>query len=153
VWYTVLRSTANRQLTKELQVAEKSNKTVAQELRERGTARLKEIREMIGPLVKEESELVEMVPSENIRFGTQENAPAPKRQETSSTSTPAPRRRRKGGTRADQAVKFIADNKGTSASEVAKALGIKPNYLYRVLSDLEKQNRVKKDGKKYSVPA
>ena len=28
---------------------------------------------------------------------------------------------------------------------------IKPNYLYRVLSDLEKQKRVKKKGRTYSA--
>lgn len=63
----------------------------------------------------------------------------------------APRRRRKrrGGTRADQAVKLIEGQPGISASDVAKALKIKPNYLYRVLGDLEKEGRVKKDGRQY----
>jgi DNA-binding PadR family transcriptional regulator len=28
---------------------------------------------------------------------------------------------------------------------------IKPNYMYRVLSDLEKQKLIKKDGRKYSA--
>jgi predicted Rossmann fold nucleotide-binding protein DprA/Smf involved in DNA uptake len=65
----------------------------------------------------------------------------------------APRRRRKrrGGTRADQAVKLIAENPGISASDVAKQMKIKPNYLYRVLGDLEKEGRVKKDGRSYSA--
>ena len=63
----------------------------------------------------------------------------------------APRRRRKrrGGTRADQAVKLIEDNPGISASDVAKQMKIKPNYLYRVLGDLEKEGRVRKDGRNY----
>jgi Winged helix-turn-helix DNA-binding len=63
----------------------------------------------------------------------------------------APRRRRKrrGGTRADQAVKLIEENPGISASDVAKQMKIKPNYLYRVLGDLEKEGRVKKDGRSY----
>lgn len=62
----------------------------------------------------------------------------------------APRRRkRRGGTRADQAVKLIEDNPGISASDVAKTMKIKPNYLYRVLGDLEKEGRVKKDGRQY----
>jgi hypothetical protein len=67
------------------------------------------------------------------------------------TANAAPRRRRKrrGGTRADQAVKLIEEQPGISASDVAKAMKIKPNYLYRVLSDLEKENRVKKDGRQY----
>jgi len=63
----------------------------------------------------------------------------------------APRRRRKrrGGTRADQAVKLIESQPGISASDVAKTMKIKPNYLYRVLGDLEKEKRVKKDGRQY----
>jgi sugar-specific transcriptional regulator TrmB len=70
-----------------------------------------------------------------------------------STATAAPKRRRRksrGGTRADQAVKLITDKPGISASEIAKAMKIKPNYLYRVLGDLEKEGRVKKDGRTYT---
>ena len=61
------------------------------------------------------------------------------------------RRRRRGGTRADQAVELIKKNPGITASEIAKSMKIKPNYLYRVLSDLEKQKRVKKKGRTYSA--
>jgi predicted Rossmann fold nucleotide-binding protein DprA/Smf involved in DNA uptake len=77
---------------------------------------------------------------------------------TSTTSTAAPaaapagtrrRRKRRGGTRADQAVNLIEKEPGISASDVAKTMKIKPNYLYRVLGDLEKEGRVKKDGRQY----
>jgi sugar-specific transcriptional regulator TrmB len=69
---------------------------------------------------------------------------------TRKASTRAPRRRkRRGGTRADQAVKLIESKPGISASDVAKTMKIKPNYLYRVLGDLEKEGRVKKDGRQY----
>jgi hypothetical protein len=67
----------------------------------------------------------------------------------SKAGAPRRRRKRRGGTRADQAVKLIEDNPGISASDVAKQMKIKPNYLYRVLSDLEKEGRVKKDGRQY----
>jgi sugar-specific transcriptional regulator TrmB len=67
---------------------------------------------------------------------------------TSSSSAPR-RRKRRGGTRADQAVKLIEQQPGISASDVAKTMKIKPNYLYRVLGDLEKEGRVKKDGRQY----
>jgi sugar-specific transcriptional regulator TrmB len=75
----------------------------------------------------------------------------PKGSTSKATSASAPRRRRKrrGGTRADQAVKLIEGQPGISASDVAKSMSIKPNYLYRVLSDLEKEGRVKKDGRQY----
>ena len=59
------------------------------------------------------------------------------------------RRKRRGGTRADQAVNLIRSQPGISASDVAKTMKIKPNYLYRVLGDLEKEGRVKKDGRQY----
>lgn len=61
------------------------------------------------------------------------------------------RRGRRGGTRADQAAKMVKDNPGITASEIAQKMKIKPNYLYRVMADLEKDGRVKKDGRKYSA--
>jgi sugar-specific transcriptional regulator TrmB len=72
---------------------------------------------------------------------------------TTSKKAGAPRRRRgrRGGTRADQAVKLIAANPGITASEIAKTMKIKPNYLYRVLGDLEKERRVKKKGRQYTA--
>lgn len=68
---------------------------------------------------------------------------------TSTTTAPRRRRKRRGGTRADQAVKLIESQPGISASDVAKTMKIKPNYLYRVLGDLEKEGRVKKKGRQY----
>jgi transposase-like protein len=67
----------------------------------------------------------------------------------SSTSAPKKRRRRRGGTRADQAVALVEKNPGISASEIAKQLKIKPNYLYRVLGEMEKEGRVSKKGREY----
>jgi predicted Rossmann fold nucleotide-binding protein DprA/Smf involved in DNA uptake len=67
---------------------------------------------------------------------------------TASTRT-RKRRKRHGGTRADQAVSLIEKEPGISASDVAKTMKIKPNYLYRVLGDLEKEGRVKKQGRQY----
>jgi transposase-like protein len=70
---------------------------------------------------------------------------------STSTAKAAPRKRRKrrGGGRADEAVKLITKQPGISASDVAKTMKIKPNYLYRVLGDLEKEKRVKKKGRQY----
>lgn len=60
------------------------------------------------------------------------------------------RRGRRGGTRADQAVKLISENPGIGVAELGKKMKLKaPNYLYRVLPDLEKEGRVKKNGKGY----
>lgn len=68
---------------------------------------------------------------------------------SSAPTTPRRRRKRRGGTRADQAVSLIEKAPGISASDVAKQMKIKPNYLYRVLGDLEKEGRVKKQGRQY----
>jgi hypothetical protein len=60
------------------------------------------------------------------------------------------RRRRRGGTRADQAVKIITENPGIGVSELGKKMKLKaPNYLYRVLPDLEKEGRIRKRGRGY----
>lgn len=68
---------------------------------------------------------------------------------TATAGAPRRRRKRRGGTRADQAVKLIEGQPGISASDVAKTMKIKPNYLYRVLGDLEKEGRVSKKGRQY----
>jgi transposase-like protein len=67
----------------------------------------------------------------------------------STTGAPRKRRRRRGGTRADQAVNLVAKKPGISASDIAKQMKIKPNYLYRVLGELEKEGRVTKKGREY----
>lgn len=74
----------------------------------------------------------------------------PGRPPGSRTTKAAPRRRRRG-TRADQAVRLIKANPGITAAEVAKKMRIKPNYLYRVLGELQKEGRVKKSGRSYSA--
>ena len=71
------------------------------------------------------------------------------RKKASGRKKPTRRRTRRGKTRGDQAVALIRKKPGITASEIAKSMKIKPNYLYRVLSDLEKQKRVKKKGRTY----
>jgi DNA-binding IscR family transcriptional regulator len=48
-------------------------------------------------------------------------------------------------------VKLIKANPGITASEIAKKMRIKPNYLYRVLGDLQKEKRVKRSGRSYTA--
>ncbi len=60
------------------------------------------------------------------------------------------RRRARRGGRADQAVKLIKDNPGIGVADLGKKMRLKaPNYLYRVLPDLEKDGRIRKKGKGY----
>lgn len=63
----------------------------------------------------------------------------------------ARKRGRKRSTRADQAVKIVKENPGITASEVAKRLSIQPNYVYRVMGELQKQGKVKKKGKGFQA--
>lgn len=65
------------------------------------------------------------------------------------SATPTKRRKRRSGGRSAQAVKLIEKSPGITAAEIAKKMKIQPNYLYRVLSDLAKEGRVKKEGRGY----
>jgi hypothetical protein len=62
----------------------------------------------------------------------------------------ARRQRRRGSTRADQAVRLIKQNPGITVSELGKKMKLNaPNYLYRVLPDLQKEGRIRRKGKGY----
>ena len=105
------------------------------------------IRERLRELEAERAQLERALAS---LTGGRQGRRGPGRPRGSTTgATPRRRRRRRGGTRADQAVKLIEKTPGISASEIAKTLRIKPNYLYRVLGDLQKEGRVRKDGRTY----
>ncbi len=56
--------------------------------------------------------------------------------------------RRKGsGTRAAEALSFVQGQPGITIPELAAKMGIKQNYLYRVLPGLEQENKVSKQGR------
>lgn len=56
--------------------------------------------------------------------------------------------RRKGsGTRAAEALAFVQGQPGISIPELAAKMGIKQNYLYRVLPGLEQERKVEKKGR------
>ena len=62
-------------------------------------------------------------------------------------TTATRRRSRAGGTRADEAVKVIGANPGITIPELAQKLKIRPNYLYRVTGQLQKERRISKRGR------
>lgn len=106
------------------------------------------IRERIKELDSERAKLERALAS--LTGGREgRRGPGRPRGATAPSPTRRRRRRRRGGTRADQAVKLVAENPGISASEIAKRMRIKPNYLYRVLAELEKDGKVRKDGRAY----
>jgi hypothetical protein len=77
-------------------------------------------------------------------------AAAPKAAAPKAAGKPAKRRagRRKGsGTRAAEARSFVQGQPGITIPELAAKMGIKQNYLYRVLPGLEQENKVEKKGR------
>ncbi|MGH2912203.1 MAG: hypothetical protein ACRDJ3_06975 [Solirubrobacteraceae bacterium] len=97
--------------------------------------------------------------SKNTTTGTKRRGrpPGSKNKKTASAAAPAtataekPRRRagrRKGsGTRAAQALQFVTGQPGITIPELAAKMGIKQNYLYRVLPGLEQEKKIKKQGR------
>jgi hypothetical protein len=58
-------------------------------------------------------------------------------------------RRRTGGTRSDDALKVIRANPGITIPELADELKMRPNYLYRVTAQLQKERKIKKRGREF----
>ena len=61
-------------------------------------------------------------------------------------SAAAPSQRRGGNTRASQALELVRGKPGITIPEIAQAMKIQPNYLYRVLPRLASDGQVKRDG-------
>jgi hypothetical protein len=59
---------------------------------------------------------------------------------------PARSRGRRNGTRGDQALALVRERPGITIPEIASSLGTEPNYLYRVMPNLVKDGKVKRDG-------
>ncbi len=64
-----------------------------------------------------------------------------------------PGRRRGSGTRAAEALSFVQQQPGITIPELAERMGIKQNYLYRVLPGLEQDGKVKKQGRGWRAAA
>jgi predicted Rossmann fold nucleotide-binding protein DprA/Smf involved in DNA uptake len=118
-------------------------------------------RRELEPLVEEYRQLEEAAAAlQGVNGATASRGPARggRRPASSRTTTrrrgPAPaggaRRRgrpRGSGKRAQQALDLVAKQPGITIPELAKAMKIQPNYLYRVLPGLEKDGKVKKQDK------
>ena len=59
------------------------------------------------------------------------------------------RRRKRGSKRAEQALALIRADPGITIPSMAGEMGIKANYLYRVLPTLEKAGKIRKTGGGY----
>ncbi|MGK2937726.1 MAG: hypothetical protein ACSLFR_07975 [Solirubrobacteraceae bacterium] len=105
-------------------------------------ARLTELR----PLVEEYERLEAASRALNGLDGTQAAAPSSSRRRRGSGGGGTGRRGRpKGsGTRGIQALDLVKANPGIAIPELAERMGIKQNYLYRVLPGLEQDGLVEK---------
>ena len=64
-----------------------------------------------------------------------------------------PRGRRSGNTRANQALALVKDQPGITIPQIAEALKIEPNYLYRVMPKLVEDGQVRREGQGWHVSA
>jgi DNA-binding MarR family transcriptional regulator len=62
-------------------------------------------------------------------------------------------RSRGGNTRSNQTLELVREKPGITIPEIAKAMKIEPNYLYRLLPRLESNGQVKRDGQGWHPPA
>lgn len=70
-------------------------------------------------------------------------APSPRRR---GRGPGRPRGRRGGNTRAVQALELVSNQPGITIPQIAEAMSIEPNYLYRVLPRLVNEGKVRRDG-------
>ncbi len=54
--------------------------------------------------------------------------------------------RRGGNTRATQALELVSNQPGITIPQIAEAMSIEPNYLYRVLPRLASEGKVRREG-------
>ncbi len=118
-------------------------------------ARLKELK----PLVDEYERLDAAAAALDGVSATSLLEPAPAARRAPARATPAPARKRgvtrtgrrgrpKGsGTRGAEALQIVKESPGITIPEIAAKMGIKQNYLYRVLPALAEDGLVVKDGR------
>jgi len=107
-------------------------------------SRLKELQEEVAKLEAARAALVGTRRSPGRPRGTRRAA---------STATPRrgrrpgrPRGRRGGNTRSNQALELVRNQPGITIPQIAEALSIEPNYLYRVMPKLVSEGLVTRQG-------
>jgi hypothetical protein len=103
--------------------------------------RLRELKEEVARLEAAKSALL---------GGATRRGPGRPRGSTSSTRRGRrpgrPRGRRGGATRANQALELVRSQPGITIPQIAEAMKIEPNYLYRVMPRLVSDGQVRRDG-------
>jgi CRP-like cAMP-binding protein len=115
-------------------------------------ARLKELRPLVEEFQRLEaaSAALDGVSGTNTR--TAAATPARRGRRKAAAAAPASGTRRRGrprgsGTRSKQALELVRTRPGITIPEIAEAMGIQQNYLYRVLPSLQKDGLVRKEGR------
>jgi len=128
---------------------------------------LDEMRREIGERLKELKPLVDeytRLQAAAAALDGVAGAAAPSRAARTPPAKAAPRRRGAGkakgrgrpkgsGTRAKQALELVTANPGITIPQIAERMGIKQNYLYRVLPGLAEDGLVAKDGQGWHAKA
>ena len=116
----------------------------------------KEIQARLKELKPQVEEYTRLEAAERALSGVESNGTS---RAPASTATPARRRRSSGsgtgrrgrprgsGTRAVQAFELVKARPGITIPELAEAMGIKQNYLYRVMPTLADEGKVTKSGR------
>ena len=128
-----------------------------QAIQEQVQERLTELGELINQLSEESAQLKKiaaMLEHTQNANGAAAAVAAPARRTPAKRAPRAAKpagkaRPQRGGNRGQQALELIAAKPGLTAAELADSMGMKRNYLYRVLPALEKDGKIAKQGSGY----
>jgi hypothetical protein len=110
--------------------------------------RLRELKPMVDEYQRLEGAAKALEGMDGGSTTTRRRGPGRPRGSTTTRSTTTRRRGPRGGnTRSTQALDLVKSRPGITIPEMAAAMGIKQNYLYRVLPGLESDKKVKKEGR------
>ena len=116
-------------------------------------ARLSELKQEVAKLEAARSALVggRRGPGRPRGSTARRSGSSAARRTTTGRRTRRSRGRRGGNTRANQALELVRSRPGITIPEIAKSMGIAPNYLYRVLPRLQQEGQIKKDGQGWAA--
>jgi hypothetical protein len=109
-------------------------------------ARLKELRPLVDEYRRLEAAEQALSGVDGTASSSTTAAPT-RRRRRSGTGTGRRGRPRGSGTRAAQAEQLVKDQPGITIPEIADKLGMKQNYLYRVMPQLASDGKVVKSGR------
>jgi len=121
-----------------------------EEKRKEISARLKELRPLVDEYHRLEAaeQALSGVGTPSPRAASSTTAPRRARKARAKSSGTGRRGRPKGsGTRAIQALELVKARPGITIPELAESMGIKQNYLYRVMPGLAEEGKVTKSGR------